>query len=78
MNNRLDQLNVTLSLDGWTAEHLESLAPHKSVFNLDKPRQVSRNLSIPKTVVSTIAAFIHDPYIECDLDKQKQMKMLLR
>lgn len=54
-----DQLNATLSIDGWTAEELSKLAPHKSVFDLNEPRKVSRNLSMPKPVVATIAAAVH-------------------
>ncbi len=54
-----DQLNGTLSLDNWTAEELRHLAPHKSAFDLNAPRMVSRNLSMPKPVVATIACGIH-------------------
>lgn len=72
----MDQLNVTLTLDEWTANELEALAPHKSVFNLDQPRVVSRNLSMPKPVVATISNFIHSK-LEVDDQKMKQMKQML-
>lgn len=31
------------------------LAPHKNVLTLTEPRDLSRNISMPKTIVSTIA-----------------------
>lgn len=55
----MDQLNATLCLDEWTTEQLRFLAPHMSVFDLNAPRQVSKNLSMPKPVVATIANYIH-------------------
>lgn len=73
-----DQLNGTLSLDMHTAEELMALAPHKSVFGLDAPRQVTRNLSIPKPVNSTIANFIHSHHGEVpDPEKEAKMAQLL-
>lgn len=56
---KTDQLNGTLSLDNNIAEKLNALAPHKSVFDLNSPRTVSTNLSMPKTVVSTLSGWIH-------------------
>jgi hypothetical protein len=53
--NTLDQLNCTLSLDLLTAQDLYRLAPHQSAFDLNAPRTVSRNLSMPKTVIATIS-----------------------
>jgi len=46
-------------LDHWTAEELQRLAPHMSVFDLNAPRQVSKNLSMPKPVVATISNWVH-------------------
>lgn len=37
---------------------LEDLAPHKSVFGVNAVHKVSKNLSFPKTVISTIANFL--------------------
>ncbi|WP_144106655.1 hypothetical protein [Paraburkholderia sp. BCC1886] len=54
-----DQLNATLSLDFVTATELEKLAPHQSVFDMNAPRTVSRNLSMPKTVIATISNWMH-------------------
>jgi hypothetical protein len=53
-----DQLNCTLSLDLLTAQDLYRLAPHQSTFDLNAPRTVSRNLSMPKTVIATISNWL--------------------
>lgn len=69
------QLNGTLSLDNYVASELEALAPHKSVFNLDEPRKVSVNLSIPKPVISTIASWLHHN-VDYDQSKETLMQQL--
>jgi hypothetical protein len=72
-----DQLNGTLSIDNYTADELESLAPHKSVFDLNSPRSVSKNLSIPKPVVSTIANWMHSWRDEApNPEKLRRMELL--
>ena len=53
-----DQLNGTLSLDYDTWLSLENLAPHMSSLDLNAPRNVATNLSMPKTVVATIANWV--------------------
>lgn len=68
-----DQLNCTHAIDNWTADQLQKLAPHMSVFGLDQPRAVSRNLSMPKPVVSTIAAWMHGGLDAPEPDKQSRM-----
>lgn len=55
-----DQLNGTLCIDHMTADELAKLAPHMSTLDLNEPRNVATNLSMPKPVVSTFAAWIHD------------------
>jgi hypothetical protein len=45
-------------LDNYIADSLEALAPHKSVFDLNAPKNVSQNLSIPKTVVGTFSNYV--------------------
>ena len=55
----LDELNGSLCLDAYVADGIIPLAPHKSVFDLNEPRAVSKNLSIADTVVSTIASWIN-------------------
>lgn len=73
-----DQLNGTLDLDLLTAEELKALAPHKSVFGLNKPKAVSKNLSIPKPVVATIANWVHTAHLEeHDPEKEALMAQLL-
>lgn len=71
-----DQLNGTLSLDLLTAEELVKLAPHMSTFDLNDPRRVSKNLSMPKPVVSTIANWMHSNHEE-DIDPVKAARMQL-
>lgn len=72
-----DQLNATLSLDIATTEQLRALAPHKSVFDLNAPRVVSKNLSIPDTVNATIANWLGSPIDYIDPDKLILMDKLL-
>jgi len=72
-----DQLNCTHAIDGWSADKLQKLAPHMSVFGLDQPRAVSRNLSMPKPVVATIASWMHRPLDPADPIKLARMDELL-
>jgi hypothetical protein len=69
-----DQLNGTLSLDNYVSEELEKLAPHMSVFDLNAPRSVSKNLSMPKPVVATIANWMHSMK-DRPLDQEKLARM---
>lgn len=55
-----DQLNGTLCIDHMTTEELAALAPHKSTLDLNSPRNVATNLSMPKPVISTTANWLHD------------------
>lgn len=55
-----DQLNGTVCIDHMTADELASLAPHKSTLDLNSPRNVASNLSMPKPVISTFANWMHD------------------
>ena len=54
-----DQLNGMLLLDNYTAEAMGALAQHKSAFDMNKPRQPSRNSSIPKPVLAMAANWFH-------------------
>lgn len=72
-----DQLNATLSLDIATTEQLKALAPHKSVFDLNAPRAVSKNLSIPDTVIATIANWLDSDNQYVDPNKEMLMDQLL-
>lgn len=55
----MDALNFTLTLSNDLSHELRHLDPHKSAFELDNPRTISGNLSIPKTVVGTISNWLH-------------------
>lgn len=70
-----DQLNGTLSMDLLTSEALRSLAPHMSTFDLNEPRRVSKNLSMPKPVVASISSWVHSPDGET-VDPVKYERML--
>ena len=50
-----DALNFSLSIDNHTADMWKPLQPHKNVLVLNEPRKLSANISLPKTVVATIA-----------------------
>lgn len=46
-------------MDHITTEQLQRLAPHMSTFGFDGVRTITRNLSIPKPVVTTISNWLH-------------------
>jgi hypothetical protein len=69
-----DQLNGTLSLDIATTEALRKLAPHMSTYDLNEPRKVSKNLSMPKPVVATISSWVHSHHEE-RVDPEKLARM---
>lgn len=71
-----DQLNFTLQLDNMTSKAFRPLAPHMSTFDLNAPRKVSKNLSMPKPVVATIASWMHRPLGEPDPIKYAKMAAL--
>ena len=70
-----DQLNFTLSIDNKIANGIEALAPHKSVFDLNSPRMVADNLSMAKTVISTLSKWYHavEPDDPVKLQKMEQL-----
>ncbi|MNU19667.1 bifunctional DNA-directed RNA polymerase subunit beta/beta' [compost metagenome] len=70
-----DQLNGTLTLDLLTTEALQRLAPHMSTFDLNEPRRVSKNLSMPKPVVASISSWVHSPAAE-SVDPEKLARMM--
>ncbi len=53
-----DAINFTIAIDNEMARHWESLAPHKNIFVLSSPREMSGNHAIPKPVISTISKFL--------------------
>lgn len=50
-----DQLNTTLSLDNYSTEEMQKLAPHMSAFSLKGQRSISKNISLTKQIVAQIA-----------------------
>ncbi len=57
---------MILAMDNVTSKQLETLAPHKNMFNLNSPRTLSKAASLPKPVVSTISNWLNykDDYVE--------------
>jgi len=70
-----DQLNGTMTLDLLTTEALQRLAPHMSTFDLNEPRKVSKNLSMPKPVVASISSWAHSPAADI-ADPEKLARMM--
>lgn len=66
---KLDALNFTLPLDEDLTSLLKELEPHKSCFELDKPRTISGNLSVPKTVVATISNWMHTEETDVSMEQ---------
>lgn len=58
-----DELNVYLPLDDILSQLLEAFAPHKNVFILNKPKMVSDNVYIPKTVIATFSNWLSHPVL---------------
>lgn len=57
----LDALQFSITLDKKMEYAVQALAPHMSVFSLDKPRTLDDTQEIPKPVVATIANWIEYP-----------------
>jgi hypothetical protein len=70
-----DSLNISLPLDRFITTYLENLAPHKSMFGLEKPRKVTKNPSIPSPIISTQSAWIEarDPVDELKFNRMMAM-----
>lgn len=56
-----DALQFTLALDGYVANALKNLAPHKNSYSLDNIREVSSALEHSKTVIATVANWMETP-----------------
>jgi hypothetical protein len=71
-------MNLILANDNKTAKDIETLAPHKNMFDLNNPRALSNVASIPKPVISTISNWMHyDMSTDTvDLNKQKFMESI--
>jgi len=61
-----DALNGMLLLDEYTADAAMGLLPHKSAFDFEAPRELSKNLSLSKPCVSTFNNWMSDEPSEID------------
>ncbi len=64
-------MNLVLVLDNETGDQIETLAPHKNMYDINHPRALSNSASLPKPVVSTISNWIHYKEFD-DMDNQKK------
>lgn len=70
-------MNLVLALDNQTSDDLSHLAPHKSMFNLNKARSLTSIARIPKPVASTIGNWLHmEEPISNDPSKRKFLEDL--
>lgn len=53
-----DELNLCLLLDQVKHDAFGRLAPHLSVLDTDKPRSVSRNITMPPPVLVTMGNWL--------------------
>lgn len=67
-----DALNYSVSNDNFLADKWKTLAPHYNVFTADNPLEISKNISIPKPVISSTSNWIHSP---SDPDPIKRARM---
>lgn len=56
-----DALQFSITLDKKMEYAVQFLAPHMSVFSLDRPRTLDDTQEIPKPVVATIANWMDYP-----------------
>lgn len=54
-----DALAAALTLDHELTLSMDALKPHKSAFDINNPRSISENLSMPKTVVASISNWLN-------------------
>lgn len=58
LSGQVDEINISFSVDNHMADLWKNLAPHRNIFTLDTPGEVSHNIAIPKTVVASIANWL--------------------
>ena len=73
----MDALQFSLTIDQRMEREFESLAPHMSVFSMEKPRTVSDSLAMPKPVVGSISNWLEHENKEIDQFKRQKMVELL-
>ena len=80
VDNRFDgdALNISISTDNEMVRHWQALAPHKNVFEMTSPREISDNISIPKPVIATMSNFLksNNPNAYIDPEKLARFNML--
>ena len=54
----MDALNFSIAIDNYLARMWYALAPHKNLFELNSPREIAGNISIPKNVVGTFSNWL--------------------
>jgi hypothetical protein len=58
-------------VDNFLAAEVKTLAPYMSTFDLEKPYNISPNLSMPKPVVASISLMVSSPVDPTELDPAK-------
>ncbi len=72
LNISLDAVSVQLMLDDLMSQEVDDLQPHKSVFDMAKPRNVSGVISIPKPVISSINNWYHSTDEKHDFSSMRE------
>lgn len=55
-----DEMNLTLINDRYMHDKLSRLAPHLGALDLNAPRRISKNLTLPSPVIATLANWISE------------------
>lgn len=71
---KMDAINFTLCIDHKLHNELKNISFDSSVLNLATPFEVSKDLTYPKPVVSTIANWMKYPDETVDPVKLNRMK----
>ena len=56
----LDELNGLLIIDEYMWTRLELLAPSYSLYDLHKPRAVSKNMNLPAPLISSMSHWANE------------------
>lgn len=54
-----DEMNGYLALDEWMSGHLDKFAPHTSALDLGKPFTISKALTIPSPIITSISNWMY-------------------
>lgn len=58
-----DELNIILILDRYMHDKLSRLQPHLGTLDLNRPKSISSNLSMPAPVLSTLCNWLNQPIV---------------